>query len=121
MFVDVRYRGNGWPGDTVVTVRSPRGLETHALSYDEAWGTLARDKQWRCQVCADHTGEFADIAVGDPWHRPIEPGEPGRSLIVARTEHGSRLVAQAIADGHLVAERVSPTLIGTSLRASARS
>ena len=37
-------------------------------------------------MCADHTGEFADIAVGDPWYRPHLDDEPGRSLVLARSE-----------------------------------
>jgi coenzyme F420 hydrogenase subunit beta len=54
-------------------------------------------------VCADHTGEFADIAVGDPWYREIPPDEPGRSLILA-----------ALASGALVAERVAPGILAAS-------
>ena len=90
--LDVRYRGNGWPGRTVFTVKTATGTETRSLSYEESWGEiLTNHKQWRCNVCADHTGEFADIAVGDPWHRPTDPRKPGSSLILVRTERGREL------------------------------
>ncbi len=104
--VEVRYRGNVWPGRTVFTVKTATGTETRSLSYEESWGeVLTNHTQWRCNVCADHTGEFADIAVGDPWHRRPGPREPGRSLILVRTERGRRILADAVAAGHLAVER----------------
>jgi coenzyme F420 hydrogenase subunit beta len=72
---------------------------------------LAKHVQWRCKLCADHTGEFADIAVGDPWHKPPRGNEPGRSLIVARTPKGLNILHAAIAAGALEAEQVAPTAL----------
>jgi coenzyme F420 hydrogenase subunit beta len=113
--VAVRYRGRGWPGPTSVTVRTPRGTETRTLGYDEAWGDiLTRHKQWRCQVCADHTGEFADIAVGDPWHRPLGDDEPGRSLVLARTTRGRLFLAEAVRRGALELHRADPSIVARS-------
>jgi coenzyme F420 hydrogenase subunit beta len=72
----LRYRGNGWPGDATAQTR---GGHRSRLSYADSWGSiLTKHVQWRCRVCLDHTGEFADIAVGDPWYRAIPPGEFGR-------------------------------------------
>lgn len=112
----LRYRGDGWPGEATATFRSAMGsLETRSLTYDQSWGDiLQRHRQWRCYVCADHTGEFADIAVGDPWYRKIEPGEPGRSLILARTERGRAAVRNAIEQGVLVAHQVPPEALPAS-------
>lgn len=77
------------------------------MTYEESWGEiLERHRQWRCYVCADHTGEFADIAVGDPWYRELDPAEPGRSLILVRTHRGRQRMAAALASGAIVAERV---------------
>ncbi len=110
---DVRYRGNGWPGDFVAKGRL--GEPTYSCSYDESWGdVLSKHVQWRCKLCLDHTGEFADIAVGDPWYRPIEPGEMGSSLIVARSDVGKRYVDRAIEDGALTASPVDPDLLPRS-------
>ena len=96
----VRYRGHGWPGraraDAIDTDGSARSAE---LSYEESWGDiLQKHRQWRCMICPDHTGEFADISVGDPWYRPTGD-DPGQSLVVARTEAGERFVLDAIASG----------------------
>lgn len=96
----VHYRGQGWPGQART---EPAGRR---LSYEESWGAiLASHRPWRCYLCADHTGEYADISVGDAWHRPTA-GDSGQSLIIARTERGRRVVTAAIAAGVLIAQPV---------------
>jgi len=111
----VRYRGIGWPGRA--RVRARRGAEEieRTLTYEESWGDiLQKYRQWRCYICADHTGEFADIAVGDPWYREIPEDEPGRSLILVRTERGRVALREALDAGVLVAERVAPEILERS-------
>ncbi|WP_210438706.1 Coenzyme F420 hydrogenase/dehydrogenase, beta subunit C-terminal domain [Nocardioides xinjiangensis] len=94
----VDYRGEGWPGEfRVETTAGDRA----SMSYAEAWGGLTKKRQWRCLVCPDHTGEFADLSVGDPWYRPVRDGEAGRSLVVLRTERGRDLLESAFAHGAL--------------------
>ncbi|MFQ5654569.1 MAG: Coenzyme F420 hydrogenase/dehydrogenase, beta subunit C-terminal domain, partial [Planctomycetota bacterium] len=115
--VGLRYRGNGWPGRAEVTLPGGDGdgEERRSLSYEESWGEiLQKHRQWRCALCADHTGEFADIAVGDPWYRPTGEGDPGRSLVIVRTERGRRLLAEAMESGTLTLERVDPALLPAS-------
>jgi len=108
----VRYRGRGWPGR--FTVERGSG-ERQSLSYEESWGEiLQRHRQWRCMICPDHTGEFADISVGDPWYRKIEEGEHGSSLILVRTERGRAMVRSAVDAGVLQIARVSPDYIPRS-------
>ncbi|MGW0431100.1 Coenzyme F420 hydrogenase/dehydrogenase, beta subunit C-terminal domain [Micromonospora sp. NPDC003197] len=110
----VHYRGNGWPGQARARlVDDPPGQE-RTLSYEQSWGDiLQKHRQWRCYLCADHTGEFADVAVGDPWYRPTGD-DPGRSLVLARTERGVRLVEAAIAAGVLVLEPMPARILPAS-------
>ena len=112
----VRYRGNGWPGNAVVTTRDAQGNESrHEMTYAESWGgILEKHRQWRCYVCVDHSGEFADIAVGDPWYKPPADGELGRSLLLVRTSRGRKILAAAIAAGYIVAERADPKIVEAS-------
>ncbi len=101
----LKYRGKGWPGMWRVEWTDADGSEHEAeMTYAESWGFLQRFRQWRCYICPDHTGEFADIAVGDPWYRPVEPGEAGKSLIVARTQRGREILKRAVATGSIVLE-----------------
>ncbi len=108
----VRYRGHGWPG--LAAARTPEREAT--LTYQQSWGeVLQRFVPWRCRICPDHTGEFADISVGDPWyHDEIPVDEPGRSLVIVRTERGRRFLADALAAGALVLERRDPSALPRS-------
>ena len=103
----IRYRGEGWPGEITATWQDQAGeLNTGSISYEAGWGkTLQKHRSWRCHVCADHTGEVADVSVGDPWYRPINQGDPGRSLVLVRTERGRQLIREAVEQGYLQLER----------------
>lgn len=105
---DLKYRGNGWPGLMQATWQDAAGHEhrSQGISYAKGWGhILQASRQWRCRICADHTGAFADISVGDPWHAPPNGDtDAGRSLIIARTPRGRAFIEAAIRDGALVAE-----------------
>lgn len=115
--VQLRYRGNGWPGDTVAIARSSAGYRAQRLDYATAWGQiLTNNKQWRCHVCADHSGESADISVADAWHHQPEPGDHGRSIVVVRTERGRRFVRRAIDAGYLNVHRTPPSVIPAAQR-----
>lgn len=122
---DLRYRGNGWPGLMQARWRDEDGSERESpgIPYAQGWGLILQaGRRWRCRVCSDHTGAFADISVGDPWHAPPNGDtDAGRSLIVARTPRGRAFVEDAIRTGVLVAEprprdviaRAQPNLAGT--------
>lgn len=116
----LRYRGEGWPGRMKATRladgASPTALgDPSGLSYEHGWGRiLQKHRQWRCYICPDHTGEFADIAVGDPWYRPIEADEAGSSLFVIRTPRGREVFHQAMADGWIQAKPCDPQILPQS-------
>lgn len=112
----LRYRGAGWPGDATAVFLDENGeCKTSKMTYEDSWGgILAKHVQWRCRLCPDHTGEFADIAVGDPWYRAIEPGESGSSLILGRTARGRDFIERAIASGYIEAKNVDSSLLPKS-------
>jgi coenzyme F420 hydrogenase subunit beta len=113
---DLRYRGEGWPGLMQARWRDGTGAEHEStgIPYAEGWGRILQmGRRWRCRVCSDHTGAFADISVGDPWHAPPEGDtDAGRSLIVARTPRGRAFVEAAIREGAIVAEPRARDVIG---------
>lgn len=108
--VALRYRGAGWPGSFVATLAD--GTD-RAMSYEESWGRLQAYRQFRCQLCPDGLGQIADVSCGDAWHR-YSSGDPGRSLIVARTERGLDIVRSAEASGLLVLKTASARDIVTA-------
>lgn len=102
-----RYRGDGWPGLATAVMADGRKF---TMDYDTSWGTiLNRHLQFRCKICPDGIGEFADIVCGDGWHcdeqgNPLFDEQDGRSLLITRTARGEALVSRAIAAGALVTE-----------------
>jgi coenzyme F420 hydrogenase subunit beta len=113
--VALRYRGFGWPGKTRAEKQTEIGTTSTELTYEQSWGDiLQKHRQWRCYICPDHTGEFADIATGDPWYREKIENEQGCSLIVARTQLGQHIVERAIAAHYLTAEKVDPLFLPAS-------
>lgn len=110
----LRYRGNGWPGLWTVRYQEGGQIKQQQLTYQQSWGELQKDRQWRCYICPDHIGEFADIAIGDPWYREIQAGDTGRSMIIVRTEKGRQIVRAAAERGYIVVEKSDPTILPRS-------
>lgn len=44
-------------------------------------------------MCPDHTGELADLSLGDAWLPELKGQKLGESLILTRTEAGERLLS----------------------------
>jgi coenzyme F420 hydrogenase subunit beta len=114
---ELRYRGCGWPGATTVKIRGDNG-HTRQMSYDESWGNiLSHFGQYRCRICPDSTGEFADISCGDPWYRELKEDEQGWSLVVVRTKRGKEILHKAMKAGYVKLKRVGPDTIPRSQKA----
>jgi len=111
----LRYRGNGWPGNWVAKHQAKVSTESEEkLTYAESWGFLQKYRQWRCYICPDHTGEFADVSVGDPWYKEVKKGALGKSLIIARTQKGLEIIKRAEQAGYLKLEASNPELLPLS-------
>lgn len=109
-----RYRGNGWPGFATAT-RADGSQER--MSYADSWGgILSRHVQFRCKICPDGTGGFADAVCADAWHcdekgYPLfEEGE-GTSLVISRTARGEELVRGAMAAGRIEVGTLAPDAV----------
>ena len=106
----LKFRGKGWPGDfqAIPTDEQNRGI---TLSYMESWSFLQSYRPYRCHLCPDATGELADISCGDPWYRSNDSNDPGKSLIIVRTELGREVVRKAIGAGMLDALPINIDLV----------
>ena len=102
--VSLRYRGEGWPGYFKI---EDNKSNTHKMTYNESWGTvLNKHLQFRCKICADGTGEFADITCADAWEAS-ENGYPsfeekkGISLVITRNTNGKQLLEDVVKSGYI--------------------
>ena len=96
---EVHYRGDGWPGNFRVTKRGE--AEPMTLSYQESWARLTAHRPLRCNLCPDGLGRVADISCGDAWEEHGREDDPGRSIILVRTEKGRRILAGAAQAGYI--------------------
>jgi coenzyme F420 hydrogenase subunit beta len=101
---EVHYRGEGWPGEFRVITNHPADRKT--LSYQKSWGNLTGYRPLRCHLCADGLGRVADIACGDAWGQYENTGDPGRSIVLVRTETGRKILEQARRAGYVTLNRV---------------
>ena len=105
--VQLRHRGNGWPGDTVAELGDGT---VKTCTYNESWGgVLRKHTHSLCKICADGIGEQADIVAADAWYGddegyPVFSEADGRSLIIARTTVGRDLLRHAIGAGILAVD-----------------
>lgn len=104
----ITYRGDGWPGKIVVSLKDGRKhhIERKSknntifqkLNYNSAFHYDYMPK--RCLVCRDLTCELADISFGDAWlPEIIETDNKGTSLVLARTSRGYKLLKNALECG----------------------
>jgi coenzyme F420 hydrogenase subunit beta len=111
--VSFRYRGDGWPGMARAVQDDGQSFE---MDYNTSWGTiLNKHLQFRCKICPDGTGEFADITCADAWYGqegyPDFAEREGRSLVLARTKAGTELLTAAVESQALFVEPLDPRQI----------
>ena len=98
----IRYRGNGWPGKTVIKA----GNKKEYIDYEHAWGSvLNKYLNNRCKVCSDSIGVNADIVFADAWNiknSKIDLTESeGKSLMIVRNETGLKAYSLFKEDLHI--------------------
>jgi coenzyme F420 hydrogenase subunit beta len=102
------YRSSGWPGLARATKKD--GTQV-TMDYASSWGgVLSRNLQFRCKICPDGVGEFADISAADAWFGrggyPDFAERDGRSLAVARTALGRKLLDAMVENNEICLEPV---------------
>jgi len=101
---NIKYRGNGWPGKLLVTLKDGtvekinRGTTETTLKGKLLFSSAFHyDFQIpRCLTCIDLTAELADISFADPWNKHfLKKESQGVSMLVIRSQIGKKLVEYA--------------------------
>lgn len=104
--VDYDFRKGHWRGeleakfDNGTSVRKP-------FSYFSDYRNLYFFAERKCVACIDHFGYDSDISMGDVWLYALRDEPIKHTGALVRSERGGALVEAAIADGCIVASRIS--------------
>ena len=108
--VDLRYRGEGWPGR--FTAVWDRWKQQNSMSYQESWGKLTGYRPLRCNLCPDGLGRVADISCGDAWDQyDAALPNPGISIVLVRSRRGQEILRRAAAAGYVTLFPASPSAV----------
>jgi len=104
---EIRYRDDTWPGGFNVIKKDGTNNMIHPVQ-EFFWAHAVFERE-RCTTCTDAVAEFADIVAGDEWRGDgvvREDYKAGWSYVFTRTEEGSRVVDDLVAEGILYVEPV---------------
>lgn len=113
----LEYRGGEWPGGMRAHLKNGETRSLHSFDAKTAFNRLNLFyTPPRCLTCIDHTSEFSDLSVMDPWMRD-ENGRymyfGGYSLIVARTQRAVDLLQHAVDRGSLYLQEISRSMLSS--------
>ena len=111
--VDIRYRGEGWPGCMTVDLKNNQKFsELHPIYYDDKFCSFT---PWRCTMCVDETSELADISFGDAWLPELtQVDNVGTSIIIYRNELCGDILRQMIHEKLIKLELVDISKVSKS-------
>ncbi|WP_372774339.1 Coenzyme F420 hydrogenase/dehydrogenase, beta subunit C-terminal domain [Mangrovibacterium sp.] len=111
--IDLKYRGDGWPGYFEAKFKDQ---STFKVSYNDSWGNvLGKHLGMRCKICPDGIGLLADIVAGDSWNTkdgyPDFEESDGRSFVLIRNEKGANLFNNALNQARIEATNLDVSKI----------
>jgi coenzyme F420 hydrogenase subunit beta len=95
--VDLRYRGDGWPGSMTIRTKDGRCLRIPLFgSWHSYWFLFSSFffTPLRCIMCPDQAAELADISLGDAWLPQMKNEKHGESIIITRTKEGEDTIKE---------------------------
>lgn len=92
----------GWPGDVCIKTENTQ----KTLPQTRRHKLKPIFESYRCIQCFDKMNIYSDIVCGDPWGIEYPGKHEGLTVVVARTEKGQRILADAEKKGFIVLDRI---------------
>ncbi len=105
-----RFRSGHWRGVLTATFADGTVVERPFSTFG-TYQNLYYASAKKCMFCGDHFGYNADLCAGDLWSSRYANDPVKHTAVVAKTERGESVLADAEASGALVAETVEPEVI----------
>lgn len=90
--LEVRHRGNGWPGSMVIETPEKKINLPFRSIYLKTFGRYFYNR--RCRLCNDPIGEFADISMADAFVYGENENKEGQTLCIVRNERLRRIILE---------------------------
>ena len=101
------YRGQGWPGNTLIELRNGSKKANPFFSHYWVYPSLYFFTIKRCFMCSDALSELADISFGDAWLPELSADKIGSSIIISRVKVGEELLRLAQEEDKLRLQHIS--------------
>lgn len=101
------YRGQGWPGNTLIELRNGSKKANPFFSHYWVYPSLYFFTIKRCFMCSDALSELADISFGDAWLPEPSADKIGSSIIISRDKVGEELLRRAKEEDKLRLQHIS--------------
>ena len=104
----IKYRGNGWPGKTIIQGNEKQ----YSKEYIDSWNNyFGRDCRYICRFCLNGTGICGDISCGDLWNLennvPVFKEQAGVNVVFSRSSKGENLLKEMNDNGYIFLEDYS--------------
>lgn len=95
----VKFREGRWPGNLTYFLKGNQKVVPFRRLFYPVTIPFARS---RCLQCIDHSGELADICVGDAWCNNLSGKDGGWAVAITRNEHAQSVMREAASYVHVV-------------------
>lgn len=105
---NITFRGEGWPGQTIISNKKKSVKLDYKISWGE-WLGKSENMPFRCKVCTSSFAPNADIIVGDPWvYNPnLENRQKGISLIITNSKNALKEIERIRMDKQFQIEKTN--------------
>jgi coenzyme F420 hydrogenase subunit beta len=101
--IDIRYRGNGWPGGILIKLKD--GSEVFRKNWSYPWTLIHSSYLFqpkRCFYCMHVVNCESDLTLADPWlDEYIRNDKLGNTLFSVNSKVGNEIVKQLILRGNI--------------------
>jgi len=115
--VKIDFRGRGWPGSMVITLKGSSTVIIPYVGKWKAYGSIFSSFFFtprRCLMCPDETNELADISLGDAWIPELKGETKGESVVVVRTKKGEEILDSALSAGVITLKPIRCEMVKNS-------
>lgn len=104
--IQIKYRGNGWPGNMEITTSKNK---LH-ISQAECWRFIGSIFYYprNCLICSDGICELSDMSCGDAWLQEYKTNDNiGTSVCVVKNQYAKDILMEMVSNNELELDEIN--------------